>query len=294
MMMFSGKTVQADSSPQAFERGLERLKRKFDEADAIVVGAGSGMSTAAGMTYTGKRFEEYFGDFAEKYGFRDMYSGGFYPFDTPEEMWAYWSRYIMINRYEKAPGAAYDDLLAALQGKDFFVLTTNVDHQFQLAGFPKSRLFYTQGDYGLWQCSTPCHRKTYDNEGIVRRMVAEQRDMRVPAKLVPRCPRCGEPMAMNLRSDDTFVEDAGWHAAQTRYSQYVHNHQDQRVLYLELGVGFNTPVIIKFPFWQLTERNPKATYACVTIGDSIAPTEIADRSILLDGGIQQVTAALRG
>lgn len=269
------------------------MKRALDQAEAVVVGAGSGLSTAAGMSYGGERFDALFRDFKEKYGFRDMYSGGFGPFEDLEEQWAYWSRFIMCNRYQKASDTAYDDLRAALDGKDYFVITTNVDHQFQLAGFDKGRLFYTQGDYGLWQCSVPCHNATYDNEAVVRRMVAEQEGMRVPSRLVPHCPRCGRPMAMNLRADDTFVEDEGWHAAQECYSRFVHAHQDARVLYLELGVGYNTPVIIKYPFWQLAERNPQALYACVNKGDCLAPAKIAKRSLLIDGDLSRVLSKLR-
>ncbi len=267
---------------------LVRLRKEIESADAVVVGAGAGLSTAAGLTYSGERFERLFGDFIKKYGIRDMYSGGFYPFATPEEQWAWWSRHIWCNRYEPAPNDTYKKLLRLLDNKDFFVITTNVDHQFQLAGFPKDRLFYTQGDYGLWQCSVPCHNKTYDNFDIVKRMVKEQHDMRVPSELVPACPVCGKPMAMNLRADDTFVEDEGWHAAAERYQQYLSLHAGQHVLYLELGVGGNTPVIIKYPFWRYTYDNPRAIYACVNLGQVTTAREIVDRSILVDANIDIV------
>ncbi len=270
---------------------LQRLADAIATADAIVVGAGAGLSTAAGLTYAGERFERLFGDFAEKYGIRDMYSGGFYPFATPEERWAWWSRHIWYNRYVPAPKDTYKKLLALLQGKDFFVLTTNVDHQFQLAGFPKDRLFYMQGDYGLWQCSKPCHDSTYDNYEVVRLMVQQQRDMRVPSELVPRCPRCGRPMTMNLRSDETFVQDEGWHQAAERHAAFLDAHQRGNVLYLELGVGMNTPVIIKYPFWRRTFENREATYACINYGEAYAPAEIRNRSILLNADID---AALNG
>lgn len=161
------------------------------------------------------------------------------------------------------------------------------------AGFDKRRLFCTQGDYGLWQCSEPCHARTYDNEAQVRRMVAEQRDMRVPTELVPRCPVCGRPMSMNLRSDDTFVEDEGWHAAADRYQGFVRRHQGSRLLLLELGVGGNTPVIIKYPFWRMAAESPHATYACVNLGEACAPAEIAERSVLLDASAADVVDGLR-
>lgn len=267
---------------------MERLKQELHAADAVVIGAGSGLSASAGFTYTGERFEKYFGDFIEKYGFRDMYSGGFYPFETLEEHWAYWSRYIYINRYMDAPNPVYQDLLALVENKDHFVLTTNVDHCFQKAGFDKARLFYTQGDYGLWQCSMPCHKKTYDNETAVKKMFAEQKNGKIPGGLIPYCPVCGAPMSMNLRADDTFVEDEGWHDAADRYEDFLRRHERAHVLYLELGVGGNTPGIIKYPFWQMTYRNPKAVYACVNLGEAIAPSEIKDRSICVDGDIGEV------
>lgn len=277
-----------------YAQELDRLKEAVDAADAIVVGAGAGLSTAAGLTYSGERFERYFTDFIAKYGFRDMYSAGFFPFSTLEEQWAYWSRHIWYNRYVEPPKDTYAKLLQLVQDKDFFVITTNVDHQFQRAGFPKERLYYTQGDYGLWQCSVPCHDKTYDNYEIVKRMIEEQHGMRVPSELVPYCPVCGKPMAMNLRADDTFVEDEGWHAAAERYRDFLEAHQMGKVLYLELGVGANTPVIIKYPFWRHTYVNPDAVYTCVNYGEAYAHPNIRDRSILIDADIDQVLKDLLG
>ena len=270
------------------ENEIARLHEAIKSADAVVVGAGAGFSTAAGFTYSGERFERLFPDFIAKYGIRDIYSGGFFPFSSLEEYWAWWSRSIWCNRYEPAPKDTYDKLLRLLAGKEFFVITTNVDHQFQLAGFPKERLFYTQGDYGLWQCSEPCHDATYDNYETVKRMVEEQHDMRVPTELVPYCPKCGKPMTMNLRIDGTFVEDADWHAAAERYRDFLEAHETGKVLYLELGVGGNTPVIIKYPFWRYTNANPQATYACVNLGEEYVHQSIADRSILVDADIDRV------
>ena len=267
---------------------IEPLREALANADAVVIGAGSGLSASAGLTYSGARFERYFGDFQAKYGIRDMYSGGFYPFDSLEEHWAWWSRHIMVNRYERAPKPVYDSLLGLVQGKDYFVLTTNVDHQFQLAGFEKTRLFYTQGDYGLWQCSKPCHQETYDNEEIVRRMFAEQKDLRVPSELVPYCPKCGRPMTMNLRCDDTFVQDAGWYAAAQRYQDFLLRHKGAQVLFLELGVGGNTPVIIKYPFWKMTHENKNAVYACINLEESYVPKELQGRSVSITGDIGMI------
>ncbi len=271
---------------------INRLKNELETADAIIIGAGAGFSTSAGMSYSGERFDKYFSDFRRKYGITDMYSGGFYPFETLEEYWAWWSRHILVNRYEAEVGKPYTDLLELVRDKDYFVLTTNVDHQFQLAGFDKKRLFYTQGDYGLWQCSKPCHSKTYDNEEAVRRMVAEQKDMKIPSELVPRCPICGAPMNVNLRCDDTFVEDEGWHKAAERYNDFIRRHENQRVLFLELGVGANTPVIIKYPFWRMVHEWPDATYACINLNEAYAPDEIRKKSICINDDIGKVLEQL--
>ena len=277
---------------ETYNEKIQSLGNAIEEADAVIIGAGAGLSTSAGFVYDGERFEKYFGDFKEKYGFRDMYSGGFYPYDTLEEHWAYWSRYIYMNRYMDAPKPVYDELLALVKDKDYFVLTTNVDHCFQKAGFDRKRLFYTQGDYGLFQCSQPCCQQTWDNETVIRQMVEQQKDMRVPSELVPHCPNCGKPMSMNLRSDDTFVQDEGWYAAAERYSEFARRHLGMKTLYLELGVGYNTPGIIKYPFWQAVYRNREAAYACINYGDAAAPQEIAEQSICIDGDIGEVLKML--
>ena len=284
--------TETTKSTAAFSDDLARLRQELDRADAVVIGAGAGLSASAGFTYSRERFEKYFGDFIGKYGFHDMYSGGFYPFETLEEHWAYWSRYIYINRYLDAPKPVYSTLLKLVQDRDYFVLTTNVDHCFQKAGFDKHRLFYTQGDYGLWQCSRPCHSKTYDNEEAVRAMLAQQNSMKIPGELVPHCPVCGAPMSMNLRADGSFVEDSGWHKAARRYEEFLRRHEEMRVLFLELGVGGNTPGIIKYPFWRMTYQNPRAVYACVNLGEAWAPKEIAERSVCINGNIGEVLECL--
>ena len=264
---------------------IQRLREALDRADAVVIGAGAGLSTSAGFTYAGERFTTYFSDFAAKYGFSDMYSGGFYPYRAPEEFWAYWSRYIFVNRYMDAPKPVYDDLLSLVRDRDYFVITTNVDHCFQKSGFDKERLFYTQGDYGLFQCSRPCCQETFDNEKTIRQMVAQQKDMRIPSGLLPTCPHCGRPLTMNLRSDDKFVEDGGWRRAAERYESFLQTRGTGRVLYLELGVGYNTPGIIKYPFWRMTARNKAAAYACINAGEALCPAEIESRSVCIDGDI---------
>ena len=291
---------------------MENIKSILQNADSNLNGAGAGLSTSAGFTYSGLRFQKYFADFEKKYGFHDMYSGGFYPYKTLEENWAYWSRYIMINRYMNAPIPVYEELFELVKNKNYFVLTTNVDHCFQKAGFDKSRLFYTQGDYGLWQCSEPCHKKTYDNQLFVEKMVREQGfviqedgglelpengfegiKMTVPSELVPRCKACGKPMSMNLRADDTFVEDEGWNKAAGRYEDFLNENKDFRIVFLELGVGGNTPGIIKYPFWKMTYANPKATYICINKGEAEVPGEIEKQSICVNNDIYETLADLR-
>lgn len=281
------------------------LNNRIKDAQTILIGAGAGLSTSAGFTYSGERFNYYFSDFINKYNFTDMYTGGFYPFDTLEEYWAYWSRYIYINRYMNAPLPVYDDLYDIVKDKDYFVLTTNVDHCFQKAGFDKNRIFYTQGDYGLLQCSDPCHQDTYDNEEMIKKMVLSQGfkiiedklikeggiRMEVPTELIPYCPKCGKPMTMNLRADSTFVEDEGWHEAAARYKKFLEKHQD--MVLLELGVGFNTPGIIKYPFWRMTSLYPDTYYICINKSEAYVPDDIKHRSICINEDIGEVIHDIR-
>ena len=284
--MFS--KIQTIKSTENISDNIEKLKEKIRTADAVVIGAGAGLSTAAGFTYSGERLEKHFSDFRKKYGFEDMYSGGFYPYKTPEEHWAYWSRYIYINRYLDPPSNLYNKLYELVKDKDYFVITTNVDHCFQKAGFDKKRLFYTQGDYGLFQCSEPCCRETFDNEAIVQEMFNRQKDMKIPTELLPVCPHCGKPLTMNLRSDDKFVEDEGWHLASERYQNFLRTRANEKILFLELGVGYNTPVIIKYPFWQMTAKNKNSTYACINLNYASVPAYIQNRAIRLECGIDDV------
>ncbi len=307
-MLFK-RWMNNDNEDRSYEDKLSDIKELTANADAIVIGAGAGLSTSAGFTYSGERFDKYFSDFKERYKFTDMYSGGFYPYETLEEHWAFWSRYIYINRYMDAPKPVYDNLYELVKDKDYFVVTTNVDHCFQKAGFDKHRLYYTQGDYGLFQCSEPCHKKTYDNENIIRKMVMAQgyefkedgslylpegRNLKltVPSELVPYCPECGKPMSMNLRADNTFVEDEGWHVAAKRYEQFLERHKNLNIVFIELGIGYNTPVIIKYPFWQMTDKWQHAHYICLNYGQAYAPDEIKDKSVCVNKDIDEVIRRL--
>lgn len=270
-----------------YSQSVAEAARLISSAERIIIGAGAGLSASAGLTYSGERFYKYFSDFAQKYGIRDMYSGGFYAFKTLNEYWAWWSRHIWYNRYDCPVGEVFGLLLNMVKDKQYFVITTNVDHLFQRAGFDKSRLFYTQGDYGLLQCSRPCRKLTYGNKEQIERMVREQRDMKVPDELIPRCPVCGRPMTVNLRADDAFVEDSGWYAAAQRYENFVRGCKGKNTVLLELGVGGNTPVIIKYPFWVMS-RDEGAAYICINKGEAFAPDIIGDRSVCLDGDITQM------
>ena len=307
-------TVRAISRRMSIGTGtederIERLRAELASADAILIGGGAGLSTSAGMTYSGERFERYFFDFAAKFGIRDMYSGGFYPFPDEETRWAWWARHIYYNRYIDPPKPVYQNLLRLLEGKNYFVITTNVDHQFQRAGFEKQRLFYTQGDYGLFQSVNPEIEKTFDNEawvleamtaqgferdetGVFRIPAGKSLKLRIPGSLIPKCPVDGSDVMMNLRSDDSFVEDEGWHRASEAYAAFLRDHSGQHVLFLEIGVGANTPVIIKYPFWQMTNENPNAVYACLNYSEAYFPKQIEARAISLDGDTAGVLQAL--
>lgn len=294
-----------NDSTNSYSDKILQIKEKISQADAVIIGAGAGLSTSAGFVYDGERFEKYFSDFRKKYGFSDMYSGGFYPYATLEEHWAYWSRYIYINRYLDAPRNTYANILEVVKNKDYFVLTTNVDHCFQKAGFDHKRLFYTQGDYGLFQCSGPCCKETFDNKEIIINMLMEQGfsiesdgtlklpeqgklKMTVSSSVLPVCPHCGKPLTMNLRSDDTFVEDTGWNKAAMCYDQFLQRHKGLKMVFFELGVGYNTPVIIKYPFWQMTAKNPNATYICINDSEAFCPEDIERQAICIDDDIDSV------
>lgn len=280
--------ISTDKSTKNFSDKINRVKDLLKNADAVVIGAGAGLSTSAGFEYSGEKFRKYFSDFAEKYGITDMYSGGFYPYQTLEEYWAWWSRQIYCNRYIDAPKPLYQKLLSLVKDKDCFVITTNVDHCFQKSGFDKQRLFYMQGDYGLFQCCEPCCQKTYDNEELVLKMVQLQKNMKIPSELVPYCPNCGQPMTTNLRCDDNFVQDEGWYKAKNRYDDFIRRHEGLKTVFLELGVGNSTPVWIKYPFQKMTAQNPNASYVCVNLGCAYAPPEIKGQSVCIDSDILTV------
>lgn len=271
---------------------IERLRKYINEADAIVIGAGAGLSSAAGFEYGGKKFLENFKWMHDLYGYNDMYSAGFHHFKTSEEKWAYWSKFIYLERYKDGAKPLYKKLLDVVKDRNYFVVTTNVDHQFQLAGFDKNRLFYTQGDYGLFQCSEPCHSKTYDNKEQVLKMLYSIKDNSIESDLIPHCPVCGKEMAVNLRCDDAFVEDEGWHEAKNRYIKFLEEYKNKKILFLELGVGMNTPIIIKIPFIKMTYQFKEAFYMPINVEESYIPKEIETKSFSIAEDISKIVELL--
>ena len=267
---------------------IEQLKKYINESDTILLGAGAGLSTAAGFEYGGKTFLENFKWMYEKYGYNDMYSAGFHNFKTSEEKWAFWSKLIYLERYKEGANPLYIKLFDIVKNKNYFVITTNVDHQFQLAGFAKDRLFYTQGDYGLFQCQVPCHNKTYDNKKQILDMKNSVKDNKIATDLIPHCPICGKEMTVNLRCDDTFVEDDGWHKAKERYLEFIEENKNKKILFLELGVGMNTPIIIKIPFIKMTYQFKNGFYIPINITKSYIPKEIETKSFVIIEDIKKI------
>ena len=271
-----------------FVQRLDDAKKAIGDADYVLIGAGAGLSTAAGIDYGYDRFKLYFEDFIEKYDFKDMYTSGFYPFETQEEKWAYWARHIDTNRYNVGKTDVYQKLLELVKYKDYFVLTTNVEHQFWINGFDDERIFATQGDYGLLQCSKACHDKLYDNEKQVKEWVANTKDCKIPSELVPKCPVCGADMETNLRVDDLFVQDEKWYEMHNRYADFINKIQGKKVVFLEIGVGYNTPVIIRFPFERMTLENPDATLIRLNLDYPQPTRENKDKTISFDENVEEI------
>lgn len=271
---------------------LNKIKDYINNADAIVLGAGSGLSTASGYIYSGKRFMDNFKYMYDLYGYKDMYSAGFHNFKTKEEYFGYYAKFVILNRYSDIGLDLYKKLYKIVENKNYFVITTNVDHLFQKSGFSKDRLFYTQGDYGLFQCSKPCLNITYDNEKQIRVMYNSLINNKIPSSLISRCPNYNRVMTFNLRSDDTFVENEGWHKAKDRYEKFINDNKNKKILFLELGVGYNTPVIIKYLFMRLTYMLDNARYVAINNSYDELPLEIKDKGIYLNANLEDVITKL--
>lgn len=272
---------------ERFVQRLNQAKKAIDDADYIVIGAGAGLSTAAGIDYGGERFEKYFKDFIPHYNFTDMYSSGFYPFESSEEKWAYWARHVFANRYDVGKTDVYQKLLKLVEDKNYFVLTTNVESQFWINGFEDERIFATQGDYGLLQCEKACHDTLYPNREQVFEWLDKTEDFKIPTDLVPKCPVCGGEMDLNLRKDNFFVEDEKWREMKDNYLNFL-DKIDGKVVFLELGVGFNTPVIIRYPFEQMTYDNPDATLIRLNLDYPQAIPENKDKTISFDESVEEI------
>lgn len=264
---------------EEYDQRVERAGKAIHEADYLLIGAGAGLSSAAGLEYIGKRFEDNFQPFILKYKFRDLYSSSFYPFKTEEERWAYWAKHISLNRYETPATQLYMELLKLTKGKEYFIITTNVEHQFHKAGFPAPQIFAVQGDYGYLQCEKACHKKLYYNEGIVAEMIGQTNDCKIPSALVPWCPVCGGKMDVNLRKDNFFVEDNEWNAANKQYNAFIQKTTGEKIVFLELGVGFNTPGIIRYPFEQMTWQNSNAVLIRINKNHPTGPVENENKTI---------------
>lgn len=276
-----------------FSDRIDRAREALREAEHVLIGGGSGLSAAAGLTYSGERFTHNFADFIAEYGMTDMYSAGFYPFSTQEGKWGYWARHILINRYEPPALPLYVELHELTAGKDRFVLTTNVDAQFYKAGFDPDRIFAVQGDYGQFQCASACHDRLYDNEAVVRAMVEHTENCRIPCSLTPKCPVCGGKMEVHIRKDGYFIEDQAWHMASAAYRQFAERALSGKTVYLEVGVGFNTPTIIRFPFEQMTYRNPNAVLIRINQDAADPIAENAEKTISFRENAQEVLPLLR-
>ena len=237
---------------------IQLLRQLIADADYVLIGAGAGLSAAAGLDYAGEDFRREFREWIDRYGITDLYAASFYPFQTEEELWACWAKHIWFARYRPEALPLYRLLWDVVKQKDYFVITTNVDAQFEKAGFDKDRIFATQGDYAYFQPQSGSPRELYPNQQWVDQVLPLIKDCRIPTALIPYTPE-GKPVSMNLRSDNTFVEDYHWHEQSSRYQAFVADAYDKRLLLLELGVGFNTPVIIRFPFERMAAEFPQTT-----------------------------------
>lgn len=280
----------------AYEDQINMAAEYIKDADCVLIGAGAGASTAAGISMGGNRFTDNFAEFTKKYGghyMTDMYAAGFYPFPSEEAKWGYWSKAALFNQFDLPALPLYKELYDIVKDKEYFVLTTNVDHQFYKAGFDKNKIFATQGDYGKIQCQKGCHPKTYDAEELFRKMDKARKDCLIPSELVPKCHVCGGRMEMNLRCDNYFVEDEAWHESADRYADFLEQNKDKKVVLLELGVGFNTPIIIRFPFEKMVRENPAYSLIRLNMDEAVVPECFGKRAIGIGGDMAKAIADIR-
>ena len=272
---------------------IKKLKSSIEKSDYILIGAGAGLSVSAGFSYDGERFDKYFSEYKDRYGLTDMYSAGFYNYPTLEDFWGYFSLLVYVNRYDIPADETHLNLLEIVKNKNYFIITTNVDGRFDEANFDKDKLFKVQGDYSLFQCSVPCRQETFYNEKQIREMVKSRKDLKIPKELIPKCPHCGRNMSMNLRCDNTFVQDDNWYYSMDRYKKFLDESKNKNILFLELGVGYNTPAIIKYSFWDMALKNENSIYATVNLNDSYVPDNLKERSICIEYDISNTINLLK-
>ena len=285
------------------DNDIKKVISYISNSKAIIIGAGAGLSTSAGFYLSGERFDKYFFDFKKKYNIQDMYSGSFYPYSKKSEYWAFMSRNIYLNRFAPMPKNTFNILYKIFKDKNYFILTTNVDHLFQKAGFDKNKIYYMQGDMGLLQCKHPCHLKNYDNYDIIKNMLLVQGfnfdekgelfansniKSEISENLIPKCPKCGGEMDFNLRIGKNFVQDEGWYKHQTLYTNFIDKYKNDDILYIELCVGYNTPSIIKYNFWNKVYENKNAKFISINLEKNEVPKKIKDRSLIIMGDANEI------
>lgn len=236
-----------------------KIKELIKNADAILIGAGAGLSSSAGIDYSKYSFSKNFPELVKAYGMTDMYTSSFYDFDSEEERWSYWAKHINYSFIAPPPLKTYKELYELVKNKNYFVITTNVDGQFEKSGFDKTRVFEVQGSYGKMQCSVGCHNRVYDNTKLVKKMLECKDNLKIDKELIPKCPVCGKNMEINIRKDSFFIEDDNWHYLNDNYEKFIKNNIDKKMILIELGVGFNTPGIIRYPFDQLAYKYDNVT-----------------------------------
>ena len=276
---------------EEYNSRILQAKQAIKQADYIIIGAGAGLSTAAGLEYSGESFQTNFKEFIDKYDFDNLYSASFYEFETQEEKWAFFAKMIKLNRYNEKPLKLYQELYEIVKNKEYFVLSTNVDGQFYNSGFDKDKVFEIQGDYSYLQCENACHNKLYDNRELVEKWLQNTKDCKIPSNLVMKCPVCGGNMDMNLRKDANFAQDENWYRQSKRYSEFL--ARAKNVVLLEIGVGFNTPGIIRFPFEQMTANNEQITLIRINKDYPLPMLEISSKTISFDEDTNKIIEDLK-
>lgn len=278
---------------EEYSSRILQAKQAIKQADYIIIGAGSGLSTAAGLLYSGEKFEKDFREFIEKYHFDNLYSASFYEFKTQEEKWAFFAKMIKLNRYNEKPLKLYQELYEIVKNKEYFVLSTNVDGQFYNSGFDKDKIFEVQGDYSYLQCENACHNKLYNNKELVEKWLRNTKNCKIPSDLVMKCPVCGGNMDMNLRKDANFVQDKNWYRQSEKYEDFLSRSKGKNVVLLEIGVGFNTPGIIRFPFERMTAISEKTTLIRINKDYPNPMLEIKNKTISFDEDTNKIIEDLK-